>query len=551
MRARCGLLVVLVRRGRDRALHCSEGCELHRGDGVPVRLHEPGHRARHHHVDPARLAIHGRRIRRRTAHDRDSRRALPHLPHASARRRRTQPGRARPQGLDGRPRPNGHVGHRRETVGADLLGARVHRDLALLPDGLGVDLEGRRRRTRPCRRARVVGAEGMVAGVLRHARSDARRDLGAVSWAPGFRRQLRVLDWQRPARGGALERRHQLRRRGCVHLRRPHRHPDPQHLPQVLRRARQPLSLRDVLRGDGPRGLRGRGVLRRTRAHPDDPRGAGRRARDHIQLHDSLERAPAWAGHRSCLAGRQDRRIRYGPHDGRHADDARSARRLVGLGRRLERSEALMDRDGHAKNERDTTRTLLTVAAVAVLALFAVPAVGMLIMWGVLATTRAVIFDLGGTLVHWSDWDNSAELKWAASYDHLVTQFADRKWPSRDGYVMAMRESEREHWRRVDTEHWSGPPTGLVREGFDRLGVPVSEAELLAAMDGYAKAIAGWSTVDPDGATTVKLLRDRGYRIGLLSNTWWAADWHNADLVMHGLAALIDVIVYTSDLAHS
>ena len=42
-----------------------------------------------------------------------------------------------------------------------------------------------------------------------------------------------------------------------------------------------------------------------------------------------------------------------------------------------------MDRDGHARNERDTTRTLLTVAAVAVLALFAVPAVGMLIMWGV------------------------------------------------------------------------------------------------------------------------------------------------------------------------
>ena len=167
------------------------------------------------------------------------------------------------------------------------------------------------------------------------------------------------------------------------------------------------------------------------------------------------------------------------------------------------------------------------------------------------ATPRAVIFDLGGTLVHWSDWDNSAELKWAASYDHLVTQFADRRWPSRDGYVMAMRESEREHWRRVDTEHWSGPPTGLVREGFDRLGVPVSGAELLGAMDGYAKAIAGWSTVDPDAVSTLTLLRARGYRLGLLSNTWWAADWHNADLATHGLAALIDAIVYTSDLPHS
>src|ERR671930_2024691 len=114
-----------------------------------------------------------------------------------------------------------------------------------------------------------------------------------------------------------------------------------------------------------------------------------------------------------------------------------------------------------------------------------------------------------------------------------------------------MREAEREHWRRVDTEHWSGPPTGLVREGFDRLGVPVSGAELLGAMDGYAKAIAGWSTVDPDAVTTLVLLRERGYRLGLLSNTWWAAEWHNADIAAHGLGDLLDELVYTSDLPHS
>jgi putative hydrolase of the HAD superfamily len=168
-----------------------------------------------------------------------------------------------------------------------------------------------------------------------------------------------------------------------------------------------------------------------------------------------------------------------------------------------------------------------------------------------MAAPRAVIFDLGGTLVHWSDWDTGADAKWAASYDHLVTQFADRRWPARDAYVGAMREAERDHWRRVDTEHWSGPPTGLVREAFDRLGVPVSGAELLGAMDGYAKAIAGWSTVDPDAPSTLQLLRERGYRLGLLSNTWWAADWHNADLAMHGLAGLLDAIVYTSDLPHS
>src|SRR5207245_6620856 len=114
-----------------------------------------------------------------------------------------------------------------------------------------------------------------------------------------------------------------------------------------------------------------------------------------------------------------------------------------------------------------------------------------------------------------------------------------------------MREAEGEHWRRVDAERWSGPPTALVREGFGRLGVAVSGEELVGAMDGYAKAIAGWSTVDPDAGATLRLLRERGYRLGLLSNTWWAADWHNADLATHGLSGLFDALVYTSDLGYS
>src|SRR5207253_4731150 len=104
---------------------------------------------------------------------------------------------------------------------------------------------------------------------------------------------------------------------------------------------------------------------------------------------------------------------------------------------------------------------------------------------------------------------------------------------------------------RVDREHWSGPPTGLVSDGLRRLGLEVPERVLIATMDGYARAVAGWSTVFPDSRDTLVLLRERGYRLGLLSNTWWAAEWHNADIAAHGLEGLIDELVYTSDLPHS
>jgi putative hydrolase of the HAD superfamily len=74
---------------------------------------------------------------------------------------------------------------------------------------------------------------------------------------------------------------------------------------------------------------------------------------------------------------------------------------------------------------------------------------------------------------------------------------------------------------------------------------------MLAALDGYAHAVDGWATVFPDARETLQLLRKSGYQLGLLSNTWWAAEWHNADLAAHGLDELIDEIVYTSDLPHS
>jgi putative hydrolase of the HAD superfamily len=90
-----------------------------------------------------------------------------------------------------------------------------------------------------------------------------------------------------------------------------------------------------------------------------------------------------------------------------------------------------------------------------------------------------------------------------------------------------------------------------VSEGFRRLGTPVGDHALIAALDGYARAVAGWCTVFPDTRDTLATLRERGYRLGLLSNTWWAAKWHNADLAAHGLAGLLDELVYTSDLPHS
>jgi len=163
---------------------------------------------------------------------------------------------------------------------------------------------------------------------------------------------------------------------------------------------------------------------------------------------------------------------------------------------------------------------------------------------------RAVVFDLGGTLVHWSDWEGGAPAKWGLAFDAFHAAH-DGTAGSKEHFVAAMRAAEKAHWERVDRDHWSGPATSVLSEGFRRLGTAVGDHALIAALDGYARAVAGWCTVFPDTRETLTTLRERGYRLGLLSNTWWAAEWHNADLAAHGLAGLLDELVYTSDLPHS
>jgi putative hydrolase of the HAD superfamily len=166
-------------------------------------------------------------------------------------------------------------------------------------------------------------------------------------------------------------------------------------------------------------------------------------------------------------------------------------------------------------------------------------------------TPKAIIFDLGYTLVEWATDDEALKRAWAICYDALVTGLPDRQWPDRSTFIQAMREAEEAHWQHVVKEQWSGPPSRLIHDGMRRLGRSADEQECRMALDGYARAIEGWIVPFPDAYQTLSLLRSRGYRLGLLSNTWWAAEWHHAALAPHGLVPLLDAMVYTSDLPHS
>ena len=88
----------------------------------------------------------------------------------------------------------------------------------------------------------------------------------------------------------------------------------------------------------------------------------------------------------------------------------------------------------------------------------------------------------------------------------------------------------------------------LLREASDALDLDVAEAVLEEAgqhhLDAWTPSIAH----DPDAAPVLTALRDRGLKIGLLSNTHWPRAFHEHFLERDGLAPLIDVRCYTSEL---
>ncbi len=153
----------------------------------------------------------------------------------------------------------------------------------------------------------------------------------------------------------------------------------------------------------------------------------------------------------------------------------------------------------------------------------------------------AVIFDWGGTLSHFV----SVEMidVWCLAARHLD--------PDREEEVTArLVEVEERFWARTASHQESGTLADLVAEASAELGLDVAEAVLEEAAVRHLDAWTPHITHDPDAAEVLAALRERGLRIGLLSNTHWPRAFHERFLERDGLAELIDARLYTSEMTH-
>ena len=146
-------------------------------------------------------------------------------------------------------------------------------------------------------------------------------------------------------------------------------------------------------------------------------------------------------------------------------------------------------------------------------------------------TVGAVIFDWGGTLTPWHTIDSAALWRLVCE-PHYPGDHADR--------AAAAHQAETALWELARDEHRSSTIFGVL----ERAGIEPTD-QLIAT---YQREWEPHTFTDPAGVEVLRQLRERGIKIGVLSNTMWPRHWHEEVFRRDGVLDLIDGAVYSSEI---
>jgi putative hydrolase of the HAD superfamily len=144
---------------------------------------------------------------------------------------------------------------------------------------------------------------------------------------------------------------------------------------------------------------------------------------------------------------------------------------------------------------------------------------------------EAVLFDWGGTLTPWHTIDIAET--WRA-----VAEVIDQD--RTDELAAALRAAEDSVWARSRDEHRSA----TLDEVCELAGVILTEAALAV----YDEQWDPHSLTDPAAPALLAGLRERGVKVGVLSNTIWSRERHERIFARDGVLELIDGAVYSSEV---
>jgi len=155
----------------------------------------------------------------------------------------------------------------------------------------------------------------------------------------------------------------------------------------------------------------------------------------------------------------------------------------------------------------------------------------------VTAALEAVVFDWGGTLTPWHAID-PREI-WLA--------YARVRRPGHaKALAAALHEAEEAAWSR-GRDHQRA---ATLDEVFRAAGVEPTGPHHQQALAAYEQAWEPHTWTDPEAVPLLAALKDRGLRVGLLSNTLWTRRFHELVFARDGVLPYLDGAVYSSEMAY-
>lgn len=157
---------------------------------------------------------------------------------------------------------------------------------------------------------------------------------------------------------------------------------------------------------------------------------------------------------------------------------------------------------------------------------------------------EAVVFDWGGTLTPWHTVDLVRQ--WQVFAEHYAREHPD-EFPDGGAELAArMHAADRDLWARLK----DGNVSGRLEELFERAGVRTDHPGHPAARTAYEEFWEPHTYTDPEVPTLFAGLKERGVRIGVLSNTIWSREYHRGIFARDGVLDLIDGDVYSSEIPY-
>ena len=163
---------------------------------------------------------------------------------------------------------------------------------------------------------------------------------------------------------------------------------------------------------------------------------------------------------------------------------------------------------------------------------------------------KGVIFDLGSTLIEFESrsWDEITDEGQRLAYGQLIT--SNHSLPDYESFNHRLEEIKNQ-FRSVAAE------TLVEWRAFDAWEKLLIELELNDPEGQARKSIDLFYDVVRDGVVlcdgardTLRILKSKGYRVGLISNTIFPARSHEVDLDNFGLIPYIDFRLYSSEFGY-